>query len=98
MESAILNTKIRRKVISQIFNVISLGQNANLSFPAQFINLNLNKIFEIFEGKSTVSKSILKHQLSFIFFGDSFNKRLKGEFFYKFIYTKDNSKRSYFRY
>ena len=80
MESAILNTKIRRKVISQIFNVISLGQNANLSFPAQFINLNLNKIFEIFEGKSTVSKSILKHNSPLFFIGDSFNKRLKGSF------------------
>ena len=56
-----LNTKIRRKVISQIFNVISLGQHADLSFPAKFINLNLNKIFEIFEGKSSISKYLLKH-------------------------------------
>ena len=80
MESAILNTKIRRKVISQIFDVISLGQHSNLSFPAKFVNLNLNKIFEIFEGKSLMSKYILKHNSPVFFIGDSFNKRLKGGF------------------
>jgi len=80
MESAILNTKIRRKVISQIFDVISLGQHSNLSFPARFVNLNLNKIFEIFEGKSLMSKYILKHNSPVFFIGDSFNKRLKGGF------------------
>jgi len=80
MESAILNTKIRRKVISQIFDVVSLGQHSNLSFPAKFVNLNLNKIFEIFEGKSLMSKYILKHNSPVFFIGDSFNKRLKGGF------------------
>ena len=80
MESAILNTKIRRKVISQIFDVISLGQHSNLSFPAKFVNLNLNKIFEIFEGKSLMSKYILKYNSPVFFIGDSFNKRLKGGF------------------
>jgi len=81
MESAILNTKIRRKVISQIFDVISIGQHSDLSFPAKFVNLNLSKIFEIFEGKSSISKYLLKHNSPIFFLGDSFNKRLKGEFF-----------------
>ena len=67
MESAILNTKIRRKVISQIFDVISIGQHSDLSFPAKFVNLNLSKIFEIFEGKSSVSKYLLKHNSLFSF-------------------------------
>ncbi len=80
MESAILNTKIRRKVISQIFDVISIGQHSDLSFPAKFVNLNLSKIFEIFEGKSSISKYLLKHNSPIFFLGDSFNKRLKGEF------------------
>jgi NADH-quinone oxidoreductase chain G len=80
MESAILNTKIRRKVISQIFDVISIGQHSDLSFPAKFVNLNLSRIFEIFEGKFLISKYLLKHNSPIFFLGDSFNKRLKGEF------------------
>ena len=80
MESAILNTKIRRKALSQIFDIISVGQHSDLSFPSKFVNLNLNKIFEIFEGKSEVSKHILKHISPLFFIGDSLDKRLKGSF------------------
>ena len=80
MESAILNTKIRRKVISQIFDVLSVGQHFDTSFPTKFVNLNLSKIFEIFEGKSSVSKLILMNESPLFFVGDSFSKRLFGNF------------------
>ena len=80
MESAILNTKIRRKVISQIFDVLSVGQHFDTSFPTKFVNLNLSKIFEIFEGKSNVSKLILMNESPLFFVGDSFSKRLFGNF------------------
>ncbi len=80
MESAILNTKIRRKVISQIFDVLSVGQHFDTSFPTKFVNLNLSKIFEIFEGKSNVSKLILMNESPLFFIGDSFSKRLFGNF------------------
>ena len=80
MESAILNTKIRRKVISQIFDVLSVGQHFDTSFPTKFVNLNLRKIFEIFEGKSSVSKLILMNESPLFFVGDSFSKRLFGNF------------------
>ena len=80
LESAILNTKIRRKVISQTFDVLSLGQHFNSSFPTKFVNLNLNNILKIFEGKSSVSKLFLKSKSPIVFFGDSLKKRLKGNF------------------
>ena len=80
MESAILNTKIRRKVTSQIFDVLSVGQHFDTSFPTKFVNLNLSKIFEIFEGKSNVSKLILMNESPLFFVGESFSKRLFGNF------------------
>ena len=80
LESAILNTKVRRKVISQTFDVLSLGQNFNSSFPTKFVNLNLNAILKIFEGRSTVSKLFLKSKSPIIFLGDSLQKRIKGGF------------------
>jgi len=80
MESAILNTKIRRKVTSQIFDVLSVGQHFDTSFPTKFVNLNLNKILEIFEGKSNVSKLILMNESPLFFVGESFSKRLFGNF------------------
>jgi NADH-quinone oxidoreductase chain G len=80
LESAILNTKIRRKIISQTFDVLSLGQHFNSSFPTKFVNLNLNDILKIFEGKSTVSKLFLKSKSPLIFFGESLEKRIKGNF------------------
>ena len=88
MESAILNTKIRRKVISQIFDVMSLGLHSDSSFPTKFVNLNLNKILEIFEGKNAVSKLIIKHKNPLFFIGDSFNKRLNGDFSIKSLIRK----------
>jgi len=80
LESAILNTKIRRKIISQTFDVLSLGQHFNSSFPTKFVNLNLNDILKIFEGKSTISKLFLKSKSPLIFFGESLEKRIKGNF------------------
>ena len=68
LESAVLNTKVRRKVISQTFDVLSLGQNFNSSFPTKFVNLNLNNILKIFEGKSNISKLFLKSKSPIIFF------------------------------
>ena len=70
LESAILNTKVRRKVISQTFDVLSLGQNFNSSFPTKFVNLNcVNAILKIFEGRSTVFKLFLKSKSPLIFLG-----------------------------
>ena len=80
MESAILNTKLRRKVISQTFNVISLGQKYNSNFPIKFINLNLNNINNIIEGKNQISKLFLKSKAPLIFLGESLKKRMQGTF------------------
>jgi len=76
MESAILNTKIRRKVISEIFDVFSLGQHFNSSFKTNFINLNIDSILRLLEGKSEASKLFLKHKNPVFLIGESFKKRL----------------------
>jgi len=80
IESAILNTKIRSKVLSQNFDVISLGQKFNSSFPIKFVNINLDSILKIFEAKSIVSSLLISSNAPLIFLGEGLNKRLLGNF------------------
>jgi len=80
IESAILNTKIRSKVLSQNFDVISLGQKFNSSFPIKFVNINLNNILKIFEAKSIVSSLLISSHAPLIFLGEGLNKRFLGNF------------------
>jgi NADH-quinone oxidoreductase chain G len=76
LESAILNTKIRTKYMDQNFNIFALGQKFDSSFPLEFVNLNINKILEIFEGKNiTLSKAFISFKNPLIFIGQGFEKR-----------------------
>jgi NADH-quinone oxidoreductase chain G len=80
MESAVLNAKIRSKVVSQTLNVFSLGQNFNSSFSLQFVNLNVNNFLKILEAKTSLSSLLIADKSPLIFLGESFNKRLLGGF------------------
>ena len=80
LESAILNAKLRNKVVSQTFNVFSLGHNFHSSFPLKFVNINLDKILKIFEAKSSLSSLLVKKEFPLIIFGTSFKKRFQGTF------------------
>jgi len=76
LESAILNTKLRAKFLDQNIRVISGGYNFKSSFPAEFINLNLSKILNVFEGKAVdVSKIFLATKSPMIFIGESLTRR-----------------------
>ena len=80
MESAILNAKIRNKVVFETMDVISLGQNFNSNFPIKFVNLNLNKILNFFESKSSLSKFLLSVKSPVVVLGETLNNRFFGNF------------------
>ena len=80
VESAIINAKLRRKVISERFNVTSLGMNFNSSFPTKFVNLNINNILSIFEGKSFISKKLAESENPIIIIGNSIRNRFVNNF------------------
>lgn len=80
LESAILNSKIRNKVVSENFDVISLGHKFNSNFPLKVINLNLSNILKIVEAKDLISKRLIMNKAPLIFLGASLNKRISGHF------------------
>ena len=76
LESAILNAKIRNKVISEHFEVFSLGQNFKSNFPLKFLNLNLNNIFNFLDGKSQLASFLIAAKSPLIILGEAINKRI----------------------
>jgi len=80
LESAILNAKLRSKITSQTFDVFSLGQTFQSSFPLKFINLNLHNILKIFEAKTSFSSLLFKNEFPLIILGETLNKRIVGNF------------------
>jgi NADH-quinone oxidoreductase chain G len=80
LESAILNSKIRNKVVSENFNVLSFGQKFNSNFSVKFVNLNVSNLLKILEAKSVISKLIISSESPLFCFGESFNKRFSGSF------------------
>jgi NADH-quinone oxidoreductase subunit G len=79
LESAILNAKLRFKYKNNIYNIYSLGQSFSYNIPSNFINLNLNKILNIFEGKNFfLSKLLINSCNPLILIGEHLNKRVGG--------------------
>jgi NADH-quinone oxidoreductase chain G len=77
LESAILNAKLRFKYKNNIYNVYSLGQSFSYNIPSNFVNLNLNKIFNIFEGKNFfLSRFLINSCSPLILIGEHLNKRV----------------------
>jgi NADH-quinone oxidoreductase subunit G len=77
LESAILNAKLRFKYKNNIYNIYSLGQSFSYNIPSNFINLNLNKILNIFEGKNFfLSKLLINSCNPLILIGEHLNKRV----------------------
>jgi len=87
IESAILNTRLRLKNQNNVYNVYSLGQTFSYNIPSLFINLNLNHILNIFEGKNFVlTKLLLLCQNPLILVGEHFNNRFFGiDYFIQFL-------------
>ena len=80
LEGAILNTKIRNKILYELFDVVCLGQKFNSSFPINFLNLNLNKFLSIFEAKTKTSKLFISEKNPLICVGENINKRFIGNY------------------
>jgi len=80
LEAAILNSKVRSKVVSENFDVISLGQKYNSNFPVKVVNLSVLNILRILEAKDLISRKLILNKSPLILVGDSFNKRLLGNF------------------
>ena len=77
LESAILNAKLRFKYKNNIYSVYSLGQSFSYNIPSNFVNLNLNKIFNIFEGKNFfLSRFLINSCSPLILIGEHLNKRV----------------------
>jgi NADH-quinone oxidoreductase chain G len=79
LESAVVNAKLRFKYKNNLYNIYSLGQSFSYNIPSNFVNLNLNKILNFFEGKNFVlSKLLISSQNPLILIGGHLNKRVLG--------------------
>jgi len=79
LESAVLNAKLRFKYKNNVYNVYSLGQSFSYNIPANFVNLNLNEVLSIFEGKNFfLSKLLISSHNPVILLGEHLNKRVLG--------------------
>jgi len=87
IESAILNTRIRSKFVTEDFTVYSVAKNYKSNFPITFLNLNINSFLLLLEGKHRIlSKILVSFKAPFIIFGESFLKSgLKYQVVFKTI-------------
>jgi len=90
LEGAILNSKIRNKVVAENFNVLSFGQKFNSNFPVRFVNLNASNLLKLFEAKDVLSKFIISTKSPLFCFGESINKRFSGSFSFSSLLKKLN--------
>ncbi len=80
IESALLNVKLRLKSLNDDFNLYSFGLNYNLNYKFDVVNLHLNSIINLFEGKEiTLSNILIKENNSIFIFGNSFYKRVLNQ-------------------
>lgn len=76
LENALINTKIRLKLINTDFNIYSFGMNSKSNFAINFINLNINFVILFLDGKlPSLSKLLIKSIKPIIFIGNSLLKR-----------------------
>lgn len=76
LESAILNTRLRSKFLNETFNIVTAGLKPNNNIPSNIINLNINNILNIFEGKAKgFSNLIINAEKPLFIFGESFKHR-----------------------
>jgi NADH-quinone oxidoreductase subunit G len=52
VENSIVNAKLRKKYLDQSTSFYSFGQNFKSTFPMEFININIETVAKLFEGKN----------------------------------------------
>ena len=87
LENAIINTKLRTKQNQGDFSVFGFGLSFIENFNIEFINLNLSKMFNIFESKNKkFSNFLLKQKNPLLIFGENLFKRgINPNFFKTYI-------------
>ena len=80
LESAILNAKLRSKRLNETLEIFTFGTGFSSSFPLKFINLNINNILKLIEGKTKHSSLLVKLKAPVIILGNTLNSRFNGTF------------------
>jgi hypothetical protein len=79
LESAIINSRLRSKFLNETFNIVTFGLKSKNNIPSKIINLSIENILNIFEGKSTdFSKLIIKAKHPLFILGKSFEQRFNN--------------------
>lgn len=76
LENALINYKIRKKVLNEDFDSFFLGSTINSNFPLEYINFNRKNFFSFLEGKlSNVSTVFVNYKSPLVFIGDNLTTR-----------------------
>jgi hypothetical protein len=79
LESAIINSRLRSKHLNETFNLVSAGLKSKNNIPSKIINLRLENILNLFEGKSMkFSELMIKYKNPLIIIGESFKQRFNS--------------------
>ena len=76
VENALINTKLRVKFLHKNFDIVGMGLATNSNFPINYLNLNIQSLIFLLEGKYPFfSRKFFSKNPLFIF-GGGFNKRV----------------------
>jgi len=76
LEGAVINTRLRTKYRNSLLTLITLNLTYSYNIPTKFVNLNLLKSLQIFEGNYTeLSKLCVRSESPLILISDMYNSR-----------------------
>jgi NADH dehydrogenase/NADH:ubiquinone oxidoreductase subunit G len=76
LECSVVNARLRTKYRNSLLSVFSAGQYYSSNIPTTFINLNISKALNVFEGKFMgFSKLLIDSESPLIMLNDSLGKR-----------------------
>jgi len=79
IENSIINAKLRKKYLDQPSFFYCFGQNFKSTFPLEFINLNIEAIVKLFEGRDVyLSKLLVKAAFPLFVVSENLSKRFSG--------------------
>ncbi len=84
-EATILNARIRKSFVNNETKIVSLNNVGDLTYPYKYLDGQTQTLVDIFEGKSELSKEILKSKNPLIILGESFFKTQSANFLFNLI-------------
>tara|TARA_Y100000590_G_scaffold49751_1_gene52540 strand:+ start:1388 stop:3448 length:2061 start_codon:yes stop_codon:yes gene_type:complete len=85
-EAAILNTRIRKRYLQGNYEIFSIGQEAELSYPCKFLKDNPNILIDTINKKNLLSKKLSKAKKPMIIFGENIFVRKDSKQILYYIY------------